>query len=67
MLQATGGVARFILEIQLYTGKTRQRQRNKVSIGTALKISLDDTNRFTRPLAIVDHDVSTHLSTKQQY
>ncbi|MND75272.1 hypothetical protein D3C80_668840 [compost metagenome] len=55
MLEAAGGVAGFVLEVQLDLGKTRQGQRDQVCVGTALEVSLDDTDCFTCPLTVIVH------------
>ncbi|MNM38498.1 hypothetical protein D3C81_492550 [compost metagenome] len=56
MLEAAGGMAGFILEVQLDARKTRQRQGDQVGVGAALEIGFDDPDRFAGPLSVVAHD-----------
>ncbi|MNP28659.1 hypothetical protein D3C76_1216370 [compost metagenome] len=55
MLETAGGVAGFILEIQFDLRKSRQRKRDQMGIGTALKVGLNDADGFTCPQAMITH------------
>ncbi|MOA60929.1 hypothetical protein D3C78_1859440 [compost metagenome] len=55
MLEAAGWMTGLILEIQLDTRKTWQRQRDQVGVGAALEIRLDDADGFAGPLSVVAH------------
>ncbi|MNF83606.1 hypothetical protein D3C84_659310 [compost metagenome] len=57
VLEAAGGVAGLVLEIQVNARKTRKWQRNQVGVGAALEVGFDDPDGFAGPLSVVAHGV----------
>ena len=55
MLEAAGGMARLILEVQLDARKTRERQWDQVGVGAALKVGFNNPDGFAGPLSVVAH------------
>lgn len=54
MLEAAGGVAGLVLEVQFDARQAGSLQRDQMGIGAALEIRFDDADRLTGPLALVD-------------
>ncbi len=52
MLQAAGGVARFVLEVDIDARKSRQRQRNQVGVGRAVEVGVDAVDGLRHPGAL---------------
>ena len=55
VFEAAGGMARLVLEIQFDAREARQRQRNQVRIGAALKVGFNNPDGFAGPLSVVVH------------
>ncbi|MNO99776.1 hypothetical protein D3C76_915570 [compost metagenome] len=59
VLEAAGGMAGLVLEVQVDAGQAGHVQRDQVRIGAALKIRLDDADRLAGPGAFVDRHGAT--------
>ena len=55
VLQAAGGVAGLIFQVQIDARETRQRQRDQVGVAAALVVGFDAADGFMRPRSTLIH------------
>ncbi|SST10038.1 Uncharacterised protein [Acinetobacter baumannii] len=66
MLEAAGGVAGLVLEVQFDARQAGSLQGDQMGIGAALEIRFDDADRLAGPLALVDGHGNSFSSGRRQ-